>query len=65
MLLHEFVNYYLFIYFRYKVFVYNFSYIYFSCKISEGVTMEKILDDIRDNVHDILKVQTLITKKDL
>ncbi|KAL5245900.1 hypothetical protein ACI65C_013308 [Semiaphis heraclei] len=49
----------------YKVFVYNFSYIYFSCKISEGVTMEKILDDIRDNVHDILKVQTLITKKDL
>ncbi|KAF0713918.1 MULE domain-containing protein [Aphis craccivora] len=34
-------------------------------KISEGVTMEKILDDIRDNVHDILKVQTLITKKDL
>lgn len=27
--------------------------------------MEKILDDIRDNDHDILKVQTLITKKDL
>lgn len=27
--------------------------------------MEKILDDIRDNVHDVLKVQTLITKKDL
>jgi len=27
--------------------------------------MEKILDDIRDNVHDMLKVQTLITKKDL
>jgi len=25
--------------------------------------MKKILDDIRDNVHDILKVQTLITKK--
>lgn len=27
--------------------------------------MEKILDDIRDNVHDVLKVQTLISKKDL
>lgn len=38
--------------------MYNFSYIYFSGKISEGVTMEKILDDIRGNVHDILKVQT-------
>lgn len=27
--------------------------------------MEKVLDDIRDNVQDVLKVQTLITKKDL
>ncbi|KAL4120019.1 hypothetical protein QTP88_012765 [Uroleucon formosanum] len=34
-------------------------------KIAEGVTMEKILDDIKENVHDILKIQTLITKKDL
>lgn len=47
--------------------MYNFSYIYFSGKISEGVTMEKILDHIRDNVQrkricGILKEILICTK---